>query len=265
MLRQPRLQRRGHRWYCRVKVPTTDHSRPAHRRLPEVSAETNALLARARRGRDEGPATAISAAELTGLVRRWFAAEERRSQERERSEIPATRNDEVMDQFDHDLGVLTDCDDPSLRATVHSAAAELMSANRLNVAPGSQEYADLWSLLNRAMIEGARRTRSRVLGDYSDRAHDPVFAREVEEDAGPGPDGAGVTVAQLVERYLSDPARANVGEKTQGTIASRFLSCARLWVRTGPRARSAGRTAAGCARSWPRCRRTRPSVIPGCR
>ena len=99
MRRPPRLQKRGHRFYCRASVPQelrpilgkTEIIRPlktaeyaeAVERLPLASAEVNAELAAARRKLSATPATSLSDHDAKQIVLRWLWREERREADAE--------------------------------------------------------------------------------------------------------------------------------------------------------------------------------------
>ena len=93
MRRPPRLQKRGHRFYCRTSVPhdlrpaigkaeivralkTADYAE-ALERLPLASAEVNAELAEARRKSGVKPVTSLSDHDTKQLVLRWLWNRER--------------------------------------------------------------------------------------------------------------------------------------------------------------------------------------------
>ncbi len=77
----------------------------------------------------------------------------------------------------------------------------------------SPEYDLLCRLIRRAMIETARRSIDRLKGDHGSRAHDAMFDG-VRPDT-PPPEPPGVTLGELVKRYMDDPARVGVTAKTR--------------------------------------------------
>ena len=227
MKKPPRLQKRNHKFYCRVGVPeklrgeigkreivkplgTGDYAK-AIRRLSLVSAEVDAELEAARRKLGLVPAAAMDEHDVKQLALRWFHRADREAARVEAEVGPGNGlpRAEALALADDDLAALADPEDPNVASAAMAEADRLMRENGVTLGRGSPEYRMLCRFLTRGMAEGTRRGVDRLMGNHSGKHHDPAFADaggEGPEPAQPSP--AHATLGQLVERFLADPTRA---------------------------------------------------------
>ena len=242
MPRPPRLQKRRHRFYLRAAVPedvrpiirktevirslkTSDY-REALRRLPLASAEVDAEFEAARRQSMTNPAASLDNHQIKQLVLLWFHRMEHHAEQAEAMTEGMTGQDEVLAQTEADLGVLSDIDDPRTLAAAQSEANRLLREHDAALQTDSPGYRLLCQLIRRGMIEATKRGRDRLEGDYGGRSHDPTFEGLGADRPGPTPAvRSGVTLTQLVEKYVADPTR-DAGDKANGDyqVVLRFLS-----------------------------------------
>ena len=242
MRRPPRLQKRGHRFYCRTSVPrdlrstigkaeivralkTADYAE-ALQRLPLVSAEVNAELTEARRKLGVKPVTSLSDHDTKQLVLRWLWNKEHELAEREADSdgVMWLPRAEAISENRSDLAQLLDPDDPATLASVQKVVGDLMHENNLDMGQDSAVWGKLCDLVRRAMIEQTRRGIDRLRGDFG-KTRDPLFGGVYPEEAAPDlPTASEVTLRQLVDRFLDDPTR-KAGPKADNDyrVVLRFL------------------------------------------
>jgi len=226
MRRPPRLQKRGHRFYCRASVPRdlrpilekSEIVRPlktaeygeALQRLPLVSAAVNAELAAARRKLSAAPATSLSDHDARQMVLRWLWRDERRAADAERATDgeQSLCREEAISELCQDLSQMMDPDDPVTGGYVRKIAQGLLDEYNLQLEEGSPARSKLCELVRRAMIERVRRDIDRLKGDFG-RAHDALFRGVEPANPEPAlPARTSVTLNNLLERFLADPTRS---------------------------------------------------------
>ncbi len=243
MPKPPRLQKRKHRFFLRASVPrdirsvvgrtevvrslkTSDY-REALRRLPLASAEVDAQFAEARRRVRTKAAISLSEHDSRQMVLRWFWREERLLAEKEfgSDRFQWLRREEATKENLEVLGDLLEPEDPGTLACVQKVVGDILRHNNLQLETGNPVWWGLCDLVNRALVEQARRVVDRQSGDHG-TTHDPIF-RGVESDAAePVPLARAVpSLEELVGMYLADPTR-NAGAKADGDyqVVLRFLS-----------------------------------------
>jgi len=221
------LQRRRNTWHLRVTVPVplrpvvgqreiirslrTHDYRVACERLPLARAEVNAKIAEARRKLEARPATRLDEYEAKAAALRWFWEDTR---DDETAPLPDDRT-EAEASLSIDAGVLSNPDDPNVLAPVQRVADEIMARGNLDLDKRGDDYHRLCDLVRRGLLERTRRLQARLRGDYG-AVHDPLFDG-VESQAlePPGLEPRGVTLGELCDLYLVDPARARVTAKTR--------------------------------------------------
>ncbi len=240
MRKPPRLQKRNHRFYCRVAVPhalravlgrnevikalgTGDYAE-ALRRLPLASAGVDATFAQARRRLATGPTTALDDHGVRQLALLWLHQTELTATKAEVTRGVTMGRADALAQAEADLATLADTDDDGTLAAVQAEADQLMRENNVQLDKDAPAYGLLCQLVGRGMAESTRRGRDRLLGDYSARHHDPVFEGVGAESPQPTAP-ATVTLAGLVERFLDDPSRsAGAKEDNDYRVVLRFLA-----------------------------------------
>jgi len=239
-MRKPtRLQKRNHRFYCRVAVPhalrpvlgrsevikalkTGDHA-VALRRLSLASAEVDAMFAQARRKLRAGPATTLDDHEIKQLALLWFHETERKATKTEATPGHTMDRAEALTQADDDLATLADTDDSDTLAAVQAEVDRLLAENNVRLDEGDAAYGLLCGLIARGMAEATRRSRDRLLGNHSARHHDPAFEGVGPDAAAPHtPQGARLTLAGLVDEYMSEPQQQAVTGKTRAGRLAMF-------------------------------------------
>ncbi len=227
MRKPPGLQRRRHTWHLRVTVPETLRSvigkreiirslrthdyRQACERVSLARAEVDAMFAEARRKLRSQPATRLDAHEAKAAVLRWFWESERVGD----SELPPDDIDDAEQEIGIDVATLSKPDNPNTVASTQQEAKRIMAENNLALDDTSKDYRRLCEFVRRAMLEQSHRTMARLRSDYSAQ-YDPLFngvGPQVPEPPKPEPEG--VTLGELCDLYLADPARARVTAKTR--------------------------------------------------
>ncbi|HSR71466.1 MAG TPA: DUF6538 domain-containing protein [Kiloniellales bacterium] len=253
MRRLPRLQKRGHRFYCRAVVPRelrpiigkaeiirplkTGDYEEAVQRLPLASAQVNAELAAARRRLSAVPTTTLSDHDARQIVLRWFWREERRQVDAEAASDQETwlGLEEAIAENQLDLTTLKDPDDPAAGSSVQQRVERLLNEYNLRLEQNGSEISRLRDLVRRAMIERTRRGIDQLRGDFP-KPRDPLFADVFSEGAAPErPKRSEVTQRQLVDMYLEDPIRqagatADHDYQVMLRLIGEFISPVRRWA-----------------------------------
>ena len=123
------------------------------------------------------------------------------------------------------LGHLLDTEDPGTLAAVQEVASNILRQNNTQLEEGSPAWWGLCDLVNRGLVEQARRGIDRLRGDQG-TSHDPLFRAVDREAAGPEPPVRTVpSLEELVGMYLADPTR-DAGAKADDDyrLVLRFLS-----------------------------------------
>jgi hypothetical protein len=123
------------------------------------------------------------------------------------------------------LGHLLDTEDPGTLAAVQEVASNILRQNNTQLEEGSPAWWGLCDLVNRGLVEQARRGIDRLRGDHG-TSHDPLFRAVDREAAGPEPPVRTVpSLEELVGMYLADPTR-DAGAKADDDyrLVLRFLS-----------------------------------------
>ena len=249
-----RLQRKGHKFYCRVTVPKdlrevvgrteivralgTGQHRLAVERCRRVSAEIDAELAEA--WWKLRPLATLTEHDIKQMAMLWLHRAERRAEAEVAEGIGTT---EALDNLDADVGDLLDRDDPVALASVQAAADRLLKEAGAEPDRSGAEYRLLVGLVRRAMVETARRSIDRLKGDFSGRTYDALF-NGVSAGA-PAPEPPGIALTVLVARYMADLARAGASAKTRLDSDFAFRALTELLGECTP-ARDV--TRAGCRR-----------------
>ena len=108
--------------------------------------------------------------------------------------------------------------------------------------PQGDDLRSLTAHLDAAMLEHTRRSIRRLLGDFSGRSFDERFS-DVGATKPPPSLHDGLTFQQLVERFMSDPARGHLTEKTRLDYQAGFKTLAEI---IGPDAKVATITRDRC-------------------
>ncbi len=224
MPKTPRLQKRSHRFFCRVRVPMdlraivgrteivralgTGDYKLAVERCRLVSAEIDAELAEARRKLT--PPVTLNEHAIRQMALLWFHRAERAA---DAVEVEGADVAEALYNLRLDVSDYGNAENPGTLADTQSVANRLFADAGGEPDRSGAEYDLLCRLLRRAMIETARRSIDRLKGDHSARAYDAIFDG-VRPDA-PPPEPPGITLGELVKRYMDDPARVGVTAKTR--------------------------------------------------
>ncbi len=229
-MKTPRLQKRSHRFYCRVRVPMdlreivgkteivralgTGNYSEAVERCRLASAEIDAELAEARRRLT--PPVILTEHAIRQMALLWFHRAERAA---DIADAQGGNTAEALDDLHLDVSDFRDPVNPGTVTAAQAFADRLLDDAGAVLDPSSPEYKLLCRLIRRAMVETARRSIDRLRGDHGSRAHDAMF-NGVRPDA-PPPKPPGVTLGELVKRYMADPARADIGLTTR--VACNFV------------------------------------------
>ncbi len=239
MAKQPRLHRRGARYYVRARVPddlraiigraeikyslgTADY-REALVRVRLASAEIDAQFAEARRKVNALPTTRLSEHEVKQLVLRWFRREELAADERELAGGHIEDIAEALENAEIEASDLRNLNDPGVLAWVYTATERLLRDNNVELYASSREYRLLEQLVHRGIVEGARRVHDRLRGNHSGRAHDRFFDGVSGDAPAPAPPAPpDITFEELGRQFMADPARRHLRAKTVGDYNAAF-------------------------------------------
>lgn len=243
--RQMHLQRRGNRWFLRVRVPAelrpvigkseiiralkTGDRALADVRCREARVEVDKLFADARmrlQARDGAirplpinplpkldhlPVATPSPAVLHNMAARFFAE---RSADTYSRVLRDGVSDEAADMAGADAAMLASEEGA---ADVDHALYGVLARAGVRLDPQSDAYRLLRDLIRRAMVEDAARAEARYRGAIAEPTFDPAFAN-VQPVAPTAPADparpAGLTLRELIEKYENDPGRG-VNERTK--------------------------------------------------
>jgi integrase len=239
--RHPRLQKRGSRYFLRVKVPPdlrsavgkreirralgTSEPREALKRVRQASAETDAMF-EALRGKVIATVAALapaSAVDLDRIVRQEFYEMEIQRLNRI-SEADEHDTEDILEVLRVDEAILSSGYNASTSFAA-STADELLKKNRLHIDQNSPEYWRFVDKVLRAELEIVQRSIEKVRGNPREPRFDRLFA---DIDVDNPPSSGGVTLRELIERYESDPARRGLTEKTRQAYGTVFRALREL-------------------------------------
>lgn len=236
MAKQPRLQRRGSRYFLRVRVPddirpiigkteikralgTSVHREAVDRaRVASVEVDGEFALARRKLNGSAGAEAAVNRkptdAEIRHMVLTWFRAAEERghaevaalhTEEREKA-LEVSRDDEV----DLSLGY---CDETA--ASIQQLVNPIFEANGFEPRKvGNREYHLACKLLHRALVELNQRRRDQLTGFATDPQFEALInGHTLAQSALVAPPRA-VTLGALIDLYQNDPGRAGLSAAT---------------------------------------------------
>jgi integrase len=236
--RDPRLMKRGGRYYVRVKVPPelrpvlgrweytyslrTSDLGEARRRVRQESVKIDAELARARRHLEAKPIRALSASEVEYLALSWFhRGAATRLRPSSSPHCPEMTHEEVEADARQWLEALTDPDNLDCQQTVGRAIADLLAREGIELDTRSESYRHLHELIRRAALEQARRDLKAIQQDYTVRPGDALFSG-LDGTAPPVQRVAPITVRELTNQYRNDPSRSRLSPKSRLKDTARF-------------------------------------------
>lgn len=237
MPKQPHLRRRGAVYWYRRRVPKdvtgafngkrevvyslrTKERSEALRLLPLEDARWNGKFDRARR-RSQKLYRAPTEGEIRQIALRWLW-------DRERADEPPAVP-EVDTELGLDVAVLSNPADPGTLAAVQQAANDILSAAGIEVGENQEVQGRLRDLLRRAMLEHAKRSDARALGDYG-ATFDPAFRDVVGDDPDPQvATNCELTLDDLISRFSEDPSRADRQKKTLSDYGMLFKLLREVW------------------------------------
>ena len=241
MPKHPRLQKRGSRYFLRVRVPRdllvdlgkreirtalkTSDPKEALKRVRRASAETDAMFETHRANLASTPANLVPASlvDLERAVRQEFYEDERKRVQ-SFSEVDEYDVPEILDTLREDEVGLGN----GLNETTHSmvlAANDLLVKRGLSIDRDSSAYGKLVENILRAELEGVRRAIQRFQGNPRQRRFDPLFC---DIDADNPPSSGGLTLRELIEAYQNDPGRRNLTDKTLEAYGTVFRALQEL-------------------------------------
>ena len=231
-----RKERDGtHRYYLRARVPVdlvevigrreikrslrTGDRREAARRINQEAAEIERLFEAARRRLRQETVTSLTEAEIRQIALSWFHSRERGEARRRWSGQGGEIGADALLEYAQDEAVLLDPEDPSVLAGVQDIADRLLEENHARLDRTDPAHRLLCELVRRALLEASRRSRARLQGDPTERHHDDLFAGLTADRPQPqaAPSPRNITLDQLIERFVADPARSHLQDKTSPT------------------------------------------------
>ena len=220
MAKVPGLARRGSVWQFRIRVPeklrgtigkgeivkslgSVSHAEAARLAYIEQNsarqqfAEAEAML------RAE-PLEEISMSELHHLARAFFFQLEKNG-----ADVPfdPDRQAELATIAAEDMTAIGEWDD---QQTVQSAAISFAKWAKIRVKPGSQAFVDVCGVVQAAHVEHYRRQYDRMSGRRERRLEERF--RDIDKHH---PPKSRLTLADAVQRYMEEPSKADVAEKTR--------------------------------------------------
>ncbi len=235
MPRHPRLQKRGSRYFLRVKVPTdlrseigkreirkalgTSDPREALKTVRKASAETDAMF-NAVRGKVAARVAALvpaSEVDLRRVIRQEFHEMELQRLQRY-AEADEYDTEEILETLREDEAILSRGVDEVTQPSLTSAAEKLLEKYKFYIERDSSVYWKFVDQISRAELEVIRRAIAAYRGSPRNPRFDRLFA---DVNADNPPSSGGLTLGELIERYESDPGRRGLTEKTKqayGTV-----------------------------------------------
>lgn len=227
MSKAPHLHRRRAVYYYRRKVPLdlvetfgrrevsrslrTKERAEALRKVALEDVRWNEEFDAARRKLRAKRATSLTDAEARQLVIKWFWRDEQTGWGVNTSN---RSREEILLEAGEDISHMADPDDPGTLAVVQREADVILAEAHVALDKGGDAYRSFVELLRRAMLERARRRRAGLVDDHA-ATYDPMFQ---EQRAGtPEPSSSEpnpVSFGEMVDRYMSDPARAHLTPKS---------------------------------------------------
>jgi hypothetical protein len=234
--RHPRLQKRGSRYFLRVKVPTdlrsavgkrevrkalgTSEPREALKRVRQASAETDAMF-EALRGKVAANVAALAPASTVDLER--VMRQEFHQMEIERlqryAEADEYDTEEILEGLREDEAVLSRGLNEATQGAMASTADKLLEKHGLYIGRSSSGYWNFLDQVLRAELERVRRAIEAYRGNPREPKFDRLFA---DIGAHNPPSSGGLTLGELIERYEKDPGRRSLTDKTRDTYATIF-------------------------------------------
>jgi hypothetical protein len=191
--KHPRLQKRGSRYFLRVKVPTdlrsaigkreirkalgTSDPREALKRVRKASVEADAVFEtyRVRTAPYASVRVPSSERDLERLVLQAFQASERQSLTTF-LETPEDDFEEILSGLRDDESVYRGGLSPVVLPSLQKKAGELLAANGLTLEPRRDTYTRFLWLLIRADLGNIHRARERYCGNPTEPVFDRMFA-----------------------------------------------------------------------------------------
>jgi hypothetical protein len=206
--RHTRLQKRGSRYFLRVRVPTdlrsvigkreirkalgTSDPREALRRVRRASVEADALFEtdRVRTAPDASDRFPASEADLERLVLQAFHASEHPNLTTF-LQTPEGDFEEILSGLRDDESVYRGGLSPVVLPSLQKKADELLAANGLTLNPSSDTYTRFLRLLIRADLENIQPERERYSSSPTEPVFDRMFATIGAETSAPSPSSSG--------------------------------------------------------------------------
>ena len=242
MPKHPRLQKRGSRYFLRVKVPTdlrsvigkreirkalgTSDPREALKAVRKASAETDAMFD-ALRGKPAARVAALvpaSAVDLERAIRQEFHEMEIRRLE-SYQEANECDTEEILENLREDEVVLSRGYNEQT-ASMASTAEELLGKYNFYVDRSSLAYQKFVEQVIRAELERVRRSIEAYRGNPRERGFDRLFA-DIYADKPPS--SGGLTLRELIDRYQNDPGRRGLSEKSRLAYRTVFRALRELF------------------------------------
>jgi integrase len=239
--RHPRLQKRGSRFFLRVKVPTdlrsiigkreirkalrTSDPREALKAVRKASAETDAMFD-AVRGKVSAKVAALipaSAVDLERIIRQEFHEMEVRRLQRD-VEADEYDAEEILEILREDEAVLSRRYNEE-NGSIASTADDLLEKYGFYIDRGSSAYWEFVEQVRRAELERVRRSIEEYQGNPREPKFDRLFA---DIDASKPPSSGGLTLRELIERYQNDPGRRGLSEKSRMAYRTVFRALREL-------------------------------------
>jgi integrase len=232
--KHPRLQKRGSRYFLRVKVPAdlrsaigkreirktlgTSDLRDALKAVRKASAETDAMfeMVKGKVVARAGARVPATSADLDRVIRQEFHEMEIQRLERY-AEADEYDTEEILNNLREDEVVLSRPYNEQ-NGFVASTANKLLEKHGWYVDRNSSLYWNFVDQVLRAELEVVRRQIEAFRGNPRRPRSDRLFA---DIDAHNPPSSGGPTLRELIERYEADPGRRGLTEKTRlayGTV-----------------------------------------------
>jgi hypothetical protein len=219
--RHPRLQKRGSRYFLRVKVPTdlrsavgkreirkalgTSEPREALKRVRQASAETDTMF-EALRGKVAAKDAALAPAstvDLERVIRQEFHQMETQRLQRF-SEADEFDTEEILEVLREDEAVLSRGLDEATRCSIASTEDKLLEKHSLYIDRDSAAYWKFVDQVLRAELESVRR----AVEVYRGNPRDPRFDRLFADIGADNPPSSGASRAILGSQHENHPDTA---------------------------------------------------------
>ncbi|MXQ11192.1 tyrosine-type recombinase/integrase [Microvirga makkahensis] len=185
----------------------------ARRLLHMESIRIDAEIAAGWRKLESTPVATLSRSDLDYLALQWF----HESENKRVITSPTGESELSREESEHDHlyweAVLADPNHPDCSVTVHGTVQQIFLKQGISIDPAAREFAHLFELIRRGMLEQERRRLRAFRQDFSRGVGDELF-EHVHGDR-PLQRVARVTLSELINKQTTEPSRLALSPKSK--------------------------------------------------